>query len=114
MYVDSMKVIQYLGRYGALRQFAEDMFKEIEASTDSEVELDFTGIEFIGRGCAHECFVRMKKSKKTFTLINQNKDVAYMFYIVEHPRPKAHFPATKVINLNEILGVGNLECNEKK
>jgi STAS-like domain of unknown function (DUF4325) len=83
-----MKVIDYVGKYGSLRQFAIDLFNVVETLPEKEVELDFIGVEFCGRGFAHEFLRQMKKCSKQCTITNQNKDVAYMFFVAAHPRPK--------------------------
>ena len=84
-----MKVIDHIGKYGALRQFAIDLFAVVETLPEKEVELDFTDVVFCSRGCVQELMWQAKKSSKQITYTNRNKDIMYMFYAVEHPRPKA-------------------------
>lgn len=86
-----MIVKEYIGKYGTLRQFANDLFKAIDTSSENEIELDFTDVTFCGRGLSQEFISRIKKSNKTFIIINQCEDVKQMFYAVEHPHPKVKF-----------------------
>jgi hypothetical protein len=65
------------------------LFDVVDTLPEKEVELDFTDVEFCGRGFAQEFLWCMKKCSKQCTITNQNKDVAFMFYAAAHPRPKA-------------------------
>ena len=97
-----MKIVDYVGRFAALRQFAEATFMVIEGLPENDIELDFEGVEFCGRGFTQEFLYHMKKSHKKLTIVNQCDDIQQMFYIVKHPRPKTKlvdYDPDKVIHL---------------
>jgi hypothetical protein len=83
-----MKMIDYIGSTISLRAHAVDLFKDIEACPLKTIELDFAGVDFMGRSFTSEMLYRIRACGKTIAMKNMNDNVAYMMNSVIHPKPK--------------------------
>jgi hypothetical protein len=71
-----------------LRQTAVNFFKEINKLKDSEITIDFKGIEFMSRSFAHEYLQQKAKAKKDIKETNIPSDIKKMLSYVQHAQAK--------------------------
>lgn len=72
----------------ALRGMAVRLFDHA-AFKDGEVELDFAGVEFMGRAFAHEYLRLRSRCPHVITEVNVPDSVEMMLQIVRNTKPKA-------------------------
>jgi CRISPR/Cas system CSM-associated protein Csm4 (group 5 of RAMP superfamily) len=71
-----------------LRQTAVNFFKKINKLKDSEIIIDFKGIQFMSRSFAHEYLQQTAKSKKNIKELNVPTDIKKMLNYVQHAQAK--------------------------
>ena len=59
-------------------------FEEFNSTKESEIVLDFKGVEFISRSCADEYLKQKEKTSKKILEANITKDVYSMFNVVKN------------------------------
>ncbi len=72
----------FSSRHLSLRYMADMLFDEINKLEARKIIIDFNKIRTVSRSFAHQYLILKKRSKKTISEINKNKDVEKMFKIV--------------------------------
>ena len=109
---NTISISQDIAPIVSSRDLVRNLEKDIAKKQDSQVNLDFTNVEFISRSAAHEFITlqqRMKAKKfykKEVLFVNVNEDVKRMLRIIaankampEAPKPKVHLEKTDIQSL---------------
>ncbi|MFH1585144.1 MAG: hypothetical protein ABIB79_00060 [archaeon] len=80
-------------------------FEKINKMKEAEIELDFSGIEFISRSCADEYLKRKQISKKKIVEANMPEEVCSMFNVVQNQYKKAGFKISFSVCENQGKGL---------
>ena len=79
-----LKLSEVFGNNIFTRRTISNFFEELNKRHDKEMELDFSGIDFISRSCVDEYIKQKEKTKKKLVEVNISKDVCSMFNVVKN------------------------------
>lgn len=78
------------------RRIISTFFEKINTQKETEIVLDFKGIEFISRSCADEYLKQKEESNKKIIEENMSQEVCSMFNAVKRQYEKRGFSVTFV------------------
>lgn len=87
-----LKLSEIFGNNIFTRRTISNFFEELSKKHDKEIELDFSGVDFISRSCADEYIRQKEKTKKKLIEVNISKDVCSMFNVVKTQYKNAGVP----------------------
>lgn len=87
------------------RKTISTFFEKINSQEETEIKLDFKGIEFISRSCADEYLKQKEESNKKIVEVNMSKEVCSMFNAVQNQYEKKGIAISFVSCINSNKGI---------
>ncbi|VUT27724.1 MAG: hypothetical protein SYNGOMJ08_00274 [Candidatus Syntrophoarchaeum sp. GoM_oil] len=96
-------VAEYISQHLAFRDSADDFFSYMNNFDESDLIIDFSGVESITRSFAHQYMKNKEKTKKRITERNIHSNVMQMFELVKKQKSEQVRINTEPIEVVDVV-----------